>query len=102
MAALTFIKREGYHLAKQYTVTTSVNGGSTTQHTVVIKDTETLFESAFYYRTWKAFSMAKGDVFQVLSVSGPTTVSDPMTWDAIPPSLIVVISIGQISLAFID
>ena len=90
-------------MAKQYTVYTSVNGGSSSSHTVTIKDTESVYESAFYYRVWKAFGMAKGDTFTIDSVSGPSTVSDPMSWDAIPPGLVVLMSIGHgISLAFID
>ena len=89
-------------MAKQYTVYTSVNGGSSTQHTVTIKDTEGLFETAFYFRVWKAFGMAKGDTFTIDSCSGPTTVSDPMTWDTIPPGLVAVLVGRGISLAFID
>jgi hypothetical protein len=90
-------------MAKQYTASVSVNGGAATQHTVLIKDTETLFEAAFYFRVWKAFGMAEGDTFTITSLTGPTTVTDPMTWDPVPSGLIAIINVGrQISLAFIE
>lgn len=90
-------------MAKQYSVTVKVNGGSSAEHDVLIKDNETQYEAAFYFRVWKAFSMADGDNFEITESTGPTTVSNPMSWDTVPNDLIAIINTGrQISLAFIN
>lgn len=90
-------------MAKQYTVTVAINGGSSSQQNVVAKDTETPFGAAFYFRVWKAYGMAEGDVFTITVNSGPTNVSDPMSWDTVPSGLLAIINVGfQISLAFIN
>lgn len=90
-------------MAKQFSITGSVNGGASVQHDVVIKDTESPFTAEFYFRTWKAFSMADADVLNISAWSGPTSVGNPMSWDTVPSGLIAVVSVGHgISLAFIN
>jgi hypothetical protein len=88
-------------MAKQFSITASVNGGAAVSHNVVVKDTEGLFEAGFLYRIWKAFGMSQDDTFLITAISGPTSVSEPMSWDSIPFLIIRVVA-GQISLAFID
>lgn len=90
-------------MAKQFTVTVSINGASPVSGNVTVKDSELVASPAFYFRVFKAFGMQQGDVFTISAISGPTTVSDPMSWLDIPTTLIIVINaLGQISLAFID
>lgn len=90
-------------MAKQYSLTVSVNGGASSQQNVVLKDTETPFGAAFYFRVWKSFGMNEGDVFAISASSGPTNVSDPMSWDTVPSGLLAIVNVGfQISLAFIN
>lgn len=89
-------------MAKQYTITASVNGGAATQHAVAVKDTEGLFDAGFLYRVWKSYGMSQGDDFTISSISGPVNINDPMTWDAVPPLLVIAVSSGNITLAFIE
>jgi len=89
-------------MAKQFSISAAVNGGSAATHNVVVKDSEGLFDTGFLFRAWKAFGMNQGDTFLITAISGPTNVADPMSWDEVPPLIIFMVIGHGISLAFID
>lgn len=91
-------------MAKQYSVNASVNGGAVTTITVTAKNDEPIMSQGWLWRLYESAGFVKGDTatFSISSISGPSSLGDPMTWSAVPPTLLIAISLGQISLAFID
>jgi len=92
-------------MAKQWTVTVSVNGGTAANHTVLTQNSETdISATAFQWRIWETLALTWGDYYVVTGISGPTNATDPVGgWSAIGGSLFLsVLQSGQISLAFIE
>lgn len=93
-------------MAKKYTVTASVNGGSAATHDVICKNDETIGDKGWLWRMHQAFGGSSGeaaDTYAISSITGPTSIADPMGgFSAIPGTILLTVSLGQISLAFID
>lgn len=91
-------------MAKKFTVTASVNGGSSTSHDVTCKDSEPVMSQGWLWRMYEAFGFSTGQTatFVITSISGPTNISDPMSWSGVPSTLLIAVTLGQISLAFIE
>ncbi len=91
-------------MAKKFVVTASVNGGSSANCDVVCKSDEPIMSQGWFWRMYEAFGMSTGETgsFVITSISGPTTVTDPLSWSGIPGILLLAVTLGQISLAFIE
>lgn len=91
-------------MAKKFTVTASVNGGSAVTHDVICRDDEPVMSKGWLWRLYQAYGFSNGQTasFVITSISGPSTVTDPISWSGVPAVLLIAVTVGQISLAFIE